>query len=508
MTSNNLKDITGDPSARPAPPSRRGSRPTTGTSATSTSTTTATPCSTSTPSGRRWTGSSSATGPTATPTPGGRPRGDPVRHQPDRAGRPAARRHRMSPHLTRRTLVTTSAARSSPPRCAERVRRRGRGRKRAYVLVVDGCKPDEIDATLTPTLAALRAGGLNHPRARSLPIMETIPNHVMMMSGLRPDRTGVPANVDLRPGARRDPHPRPAARPRAADRLERLDRAGFTTGDGAEQGVPRRDLRQAGDLPLGAGRLHPDLRPRARRATMDATLAMVEEHDPNLVFVNLGDVDRVGHTDFTGALDARLARQTALGSTDTQVARLVDQLQASGAWEHSMVVVLADHSMDWSAPDDSSASVRPSRPTRSSPARSRSPRTAVPSCSTGWRRTRQRDEAIERMGGRGERSTAYSTPTPGPAASCGSGPRPATWCSTARPGGGSPRTPSRTRSPATTATRPPGRSRSSSPAATPPYPERDVVAAGADRRRRAHGVATFFGVGAARRAGTTGSARL
>ena len=34
--------------------------------------------------------------------------------------------------------------------------------------------------------------------------------------------------------------------------------------------------------------------------TMDATLDMIEEMDPNLVFVNLGDIDRFGHADFTG----------------------------------------------------------------------------------------------------------------------------------------------------------------------------------------------------------------
>ena len=53
--------------ARPASRSRRRSRPTTGTSSTSTSTTTASRSSTSPRSGRRWTGSSSATGPTGPP---------------------------------------------------------------------------------------------------------------------------------------------------------------------------------------------------------------------------------------------------------------------------------------------------------------------------------------------------------------------------------------------------------------------------------------------------------
>ena len=69
-----------------------------------------------------------------------------------------------------------------------------RTKKRAYVLVVDGCLPEEIDSGLTPNLASLRDGGLRYSRAASKPIMETIPNHVMMMTGVRPDRSGVPAN--------------------------------------------------------------------------------------------------------------------------------------------------------------------------------------------------------------------------------------------------------------------------------------------------------------------------
>ena len=84
--------------------------------------------------------------------------------------------------------------------------------------------------------------------------------------------------------------------------------------------------------------------------TMDATLDMVEEMDPNLVFVNLGDIDRFGHADFTGTT-VRAQRRLALVDTDRQVARFVDLLRSSGRWDRSMVVVLADHSMDWSTPD-------------------------------------------------------------------------------------------------------------------------------------------------------------
>ena len=223
-------------------------------------------------------------------------------------------------------------------------------RKRAYVLVVDGCRPGEITSGLTPTLAALRGGGTDFPRARSLPVMETIPNHVMMMTGVRPDRSGVPANsiLDRTTGVVRDLDRAEDIRVRTV--LERLGGRGLTTGTvlskeylyGVFGGRATHRWEPAPVVPVSGHA--PDA------FTMDAALAMVTEHDPHLVFVNLGDIDRLGHSDLTGPLGARAARQAALAATDVQVGRFVDLLRSSGRWEHSMVVVLADHSMDWSVP--------------------------------------------------------------------------------------------------------------------------------------------------------------
>ena len=251
----------------------------------------------------------------------------------------------------RRALLTAGAAGLLFSSAPAAVAAGPQGKKRAYVLVVDGTRPDEIDPTTTPTLAALRAGGVSFPRARSLPIMETLPNHVMMMTGLRPDRTGVPANVvwDRKLGATRTLDREEDLK--SSTVIGRLNRAGFTTGTVLSKeylygifGDRATHTWQPAPIVPVSGHA-PD------QFTMDATLAMVEELDPNLVFVNLGDIDRMGHVDSTG-LDARLQRQAALADTDTQVSRLVDLLTSSGRWRHSMVVVLADHSMDWSRPDD------------------------------------------------------------------------------------------------------------------------------------------------------------
>ncbi|MCW2828208.1 MAG: alkaline phosphatase family protein [Marmoricola sp.] len=236
-------------------------------------------------------------------------------------------------------LVFSTAA-GEPARAAT-------ARRRAYVIVVDGCRPGEIDAM--PNLKALRDAGTWYPAARSLPVMETIPNHVMMMTGCRPARNGVPANSI---------YDRAAATTRNCDRpsdilvatiLEQLNASGRTTGTVLSKQYlysvfGDRATHRWEPFPVLPVTEHaPDA------ATMGAAIAMVEEFDPDMVFVNLGDVDRVGHGDLSGTT-LKLARSAALASTNTQVGRFVDMLKSSGKWSSSMVVVLADHSMDWSLP--------------------------------------------------------------------------------------------------------------------------------------------------------------
>lgn len=222
-------------------------------------------------------------------------------------------------------------------------------RVRSYVLVVDGCRPDEISTTLTPRLAALRAAGTNFPAARSLPVMETIPNHVMMMTGVRPDGSGVPANsiFDSTESVVRDlDRPTDLHFPTI---LERLQERGLTTGSVLSKkylyGIfgTRASYRWEPQPLLPVTGHAPDL------ATMDALLAMVSGPDPDFVFTNLGDIDRVGHSDLTGTT-LRAAREAALMNTDQQVGRFIDHLKGTGKWESSVIMVLADHSMDWSIP--------------------------------------------------------------------------------------------------------------------------------------------------------------
>lgn len=223
-------------------------------------------------------------------------------------------------------------------------------RLRAYLLVVDGCRPQEIDAVLTPRLAALRDGGCWWPQARSFPVTETLPNHVMMLSGVRPDRSGVPANsvYERAEGEVRDLDR--ASDLRAPTLLERLDRRGLVTGSVLSKEylygiVGRRATHRWKPEPIIPVSEHaPDV------ATIEAAIDMVDQHDPSFLAVNLGDIDRFGHGDLTGTT-LQVARRTALADTDLQVGRFVDHLVETGRWARSLLVLLADHSMDWSLPN-------------------------------------------------------------------------------------------------------------------------------------------------------------
>ena len=241
--------------------------------------------------------------------------------------------------------VVVSAA-SGAPLAAAAVDRK----KRAYVVVVDGCRPDEVTNELMPRLHALRSHGMDFPNARSVPIMETLPNHAMMMTGVRPHRTGVPANsiYDRDEGVVRELDRQSDLR--FPTLLERLRGAGYTTGSVLSKEYlyglfgTRATYRWEPSPVVPVSGHAPD------QATMDATLAMIDSVDPNFIFVNLGDCDRVGHADLTGTT-VQAERRAALASADQQVGRLITHLRETGRWANSVLMVLADHSMDWSKPD-------------------------------------------------------------------------------------------------------------------------------------------------------------
>jgi type I phosphodiesterase/nucleotide pyrophosphatase len=256
----------------------------------------------------------------------------------------------MSTVVSRRTLLGGAAGAAALTAMASAANASPAADLRVYVLVVDGCRPDEAAGPHLPTLRSLAAQGTSYANARAVRIAETIPNHVAMMTGVVPARSGVPANsvYDRAEGVVRDlDRPTDLGAPTLLERLPAelsLATASVLSKDYLFGIFGDRASYRWTPAPLLPITGHaPDV------FTMDALITAVDAHDPALAFANLGDVDRFGHADLTGG-SLRLLRTLALIDTDAQLARFVDHLRRTGRWESSVLIVLADHSMDWSLP--------------------------------------------------------------------------------------------------------------------------------------------------------------
>ena len=182
------------------------------------------------------------------------------------AARPCRARHR-APYRARALAAPACCSRRRPPWLARQAAERARSRaakRRAYVLVIDGCRPDEIDEGLTPRLLALRDGGMRYPR-RVVDAGDG--DHPQP----RDDDDRRAARPHRRAGQQRSSTARSAtcatwtgpATSRSSTVIERLNRARLPDRDGAQQGVPLRHLRRPRDPPLGAAADRAGLRARA-----------------------------------------------------------------------------------------------------------------------------------------------------------------------------------------------------------------------------------------------------
>jgi hypothetical protein len=81
-------------------------------------------------------------------------------------------------------------------------------------------------------------------------------------------------------------------------------------------------------------------------AVLEALLALTASREPDLAFVNLGEVDRTAHV--RGPEHPDVA--AAIARAGEAVERLVDSLRERDRWERSVVIVTADHGFDAVAP--------------------------------------------------------------------------------------------------------------------------------------------------------------
>lgn len=272
-----------------------------------------------------------------------------------------------------------------------------RARPIVYVVVLDGLDGDRIEQGKAPFISSLLAGdGANaayFPNSSSVIPAETNPNHVAMMSGAYPGRSGIPANTFAlyAPLAHEDsctatgPLDPTALPTETGGESRECPRAELTFEAIGRQGNPDELATAAifGKPKLGrifAGANLDPARPDADylwapcasgpdddayceqvptnpvsgyalddRTVMDRVLATIDQGvlgpggltRPDLTFVNLHQIDTAGHV--TGAGDAY---DLAIQQADAEVERLVETLKGRGEWRRTVLILVSDHSMD------------------------------------------------------------------------------------------------------------------------------------------------------------------
>jgi hypothetical protein len=276
-----------------------------------------------------------------------------------------------------RPAPVPASAWSPWPRWPDAGRAQAADKTRVYVVVVDGLNVEERGADAVRVLARAPPAPSTR-RARAVMVAETTPNHVAMVTGAYPDKNGIVANdfpgvqgsgpdaaigdgseaVGRRrpalPRGRLAVHPGGAAVPRAHHR--RGHRQGLPVHRHGARPGRRRPARRRQQL---RQRRRPDFIPGVGITPDERNIAeatrVVQELDPDFLFVNLGSVDRTGHVDLVGGLTTPtgsrpVVRDVQRTATDTYLRAFFAALEQQGKLDSTRVLITADHSMDWSLP--------------------------------------------------------------------------------------------------------------------------------------------------------------
>lgn len=210
--------------------------------------------------------------------------------------------------------------------------------RHVIIVSIDGLRPDALEVYHPPTLTRLMRTGRYTLEARTVVPAKTLPAHTSMLTGAALERHGVTWN-ESRPDSVR---PVPTI-------FERARRHGLVTA--AFFSKPKLEPLASGDgydyvqRPVGGlmGMLGEHVDTDVRR--------LLEEHQPHLLFVHIGDPDYIGHlvgwmTPFYG---------NAVRAADEAVAEIIAAADAAyGAGEYTLIVTAdhGGHGRDHTGPDE------------------------------------------------------------------------------------------------------------------------------------------------------------
>ncbi|CAN5884625.1 ectonucleotide pyrophosphatase/phosphodiesterase [soil metagenome] len=210
------------------------------------------------------------------------------------------------------------------------------------LISIDALSPDRLGRGDTPVLDALARDGVKSTMRPSFPTL-TFPNHTTMMTGLRPDRHGIVANIFY------DPR-RPTSRFYSND-IESSDPFWWAEAEplwitAEKQGIhsgtmfwPGEEAAHGDVRPYDWVRFDPNFTSEQRIRTVTDWMRRPAAIRPRFVTIYFDDVDKAGHRQGPRS-DAEIA---AVRSIDRLIGDLKQELDALG--QPVNFVIVSDHGM-------------------------------------------------------------------------------------------------------------------------------------------------------------------
>ncbi len=220
------------------------------------------------------------------------------------------------------------------------------------LISIDGFRPDYLDRGVTPNLNRLASQGISASMRPSYP-SKTFPNHWTLVTGLRPDRSGIVANKFLdaaRPGETftmqsDDPFWWNAAEPiwvtaeKAGIRTATAFWPGSNVAWGGGKAKEWPNPMVGGIRPQDWVQFNQALTDRQRTDIVVDWMRRPADNRPRFVTLYFDEVDTAGHQ--YGPADPKTTE--AVAAVDVAIGRLADQLAALG--QPVNYVIVADHGM-------------------------------------------------------------------------------------------------------------------------------------------------------------------
>ena len=195
------------------------------------------------------------------------------------------------------------------------------------IISMDGMRPDRLLLANMPTVRGLIARGAYSFWARTTAVSITLPSHVSMLTAVTPRKHGIEWNRDL-------PLKEPVY-PNVPTIFEMARRAGYTTamatGKSKFAAVNKPGTIQYLYLPAEDDDSNDN--------AVAAAEKLIAEHQPEVLFVHLPEVDLRGHK-YGWASAEQFA---AIERTDGHIKRILDAIALAGLAEHTVVFLTSDH---------------------------------------------------------------------------------------------------------------------------------------------------------------------